>query len=227
MKIVKYISGLIFLVMIFSCNSKDGNPNTNNMNAATYFKTQSEAVLKGKNDLLSIMKSAGNFQFTVDPELLKKAQPGITVKHIELDFDQLLGERTLNTLSQLQGSPKSNINTLVVENNVVTVVQTVKSEKGWRVTGLADAALANDLDEVVNAQSNPAVSDIILYEIANLQAFVFMVKTIDRERYFTKYNGFNLKEGISIEQLYPMLHDDAQTFERKFGEEIKLKKLTK
>lgn len=228
MKIVNYITGMALVAALFSCSRKgDDSTNTDNPSTPQYFKTQSEAVLKGKNDLLNVMRSSAELKLTINPELLQKSQPGIIVKHLEIDFDRLLKQDQPTNLGQLSNNGKSNINTLMVDNNVITVVQTSNSEKGWAVTGLADAALANDIDEVLSAQSNSRIEEITLYEIANLQAFIFQVKTLDGEAYYSKYDGFNLKEGASIDQLYPVLRSDAQLFDRKYGEEIKSKQLVK
>lgn len=225
MKIYKQLTGLIVITAIMSCSNHTNGPTDSN-NLPQYFKTQSEAIQKGKNDLLSIMRSS-QFQFTVDPDLLQKSQPKITVKHVEIDFDQLLKQEQVNNLDQLRNEPKSNINALMIDNNVITVIQTAQSDKGWSVTGLADAALASDLDEVLSTQQNEQISEIILFEISNLQAFIYQVKTANGEAYFSKYNGANLKERTAIEQLYPVLHSDALLFERKYGEEIRSKKLLK
>jgi hypothetical protein len=225
MKLLKYIT-VLFPLMIISCGRNDGGTNNSDNNQPPYFKTQGEAVLKGKNDLLSILRSSA-FQFTIDPQLLERSQPGITVKHQDIDFDRLLKEENPVPLDQLVKDSKSNINTLMVENNVVTVVKTAKSDKGWTVTGLADAMLANELDEVLNAQPRERIQEVTLYEIDNLQAFVYQVKTLDGSAYFSSYNGFTLKQGASIEELFPVLHEDAQVFERKYGSEIKRKKLVK
>lgn len=227
MKILKYITVILSITAIISCRD-NGEDNTNPGNdSSAYFKTQSEAIQKGKNDLLTILRSGSGFQFTIDPELLQKSQQGITVKHKEVDFDRLLKEGSPIPFEQLTQDSKSNINTLVVDHNVITVIQTANSEKGWTVTGLADAALANDLDEVLSTQSSDRIEAVTLYEIANLQAYIYQVKTLDGESYFSKYDGFTLKQGTSIEEIYPVLHGDAQAFDRKYGNEIKLKKLVK
>lgn len=227
MKRIIYITGLALLTIVVACSRKNDDTTNTDESTPQYFKTQSEAVLKGKNDLLSILRSSAGFQFTVNPELLQKSQPGVSVKHVEIDFDQLLKLDNLNNLEQLSKELKSNINTLVVDRNVVTVIQTANSDKGWVIIGLADASLTNDLDEVLSSQINSRVEEITLYEIANLQALIYKVKTSDGETYFSRYNGFNLKENYSLERLYSLLHSDAQLFERKYGEEIKSKKLVK
>jgi hypothetical protein len=225
MKIYKQLAGLIGIIAIISCNDhKSGSSDSNS--TPQYFKTQSEAIQKGKNDLVSIMRSS-QFQFTVNPDLLQKAQPKITVKHVEIDFDQLVKHEQVNSLNELKNDAKSNINALMIDNNVITVIQTTLSDKGWTVTGLADAALTADLDEILSSQSNEVIDEIILYEISNLQAFIYQVKTTDGESYFTKYNGATLKERTAIEQFYPMLHGDALLFERKYGDEVRSKKLLK
>jgi hypothetical protein len=225
MKIYKQLTGLIFVLTIISCNDhRNGSSESNS--APQYFKTQSEAIQKGKNDLLSIMRSS-QFQFTIDPALLQKSQPKITVKHVEIDFNQLLKEEQVNNLNQLRNDAKSNINALMIDNNVVTIIQTVQSDKGWTVTGLADAALASDLDEVLSTQSIDQIDEITLYEIANLQAFIYQIKTTIGEMYFSKYNGATLKESTSIDQIYPVLHGDALLFERKYGDDLRYKKLLK
>jgi hypothetical protein len=225
MKLYKQLTGLILIITIISCNDHKGGTSDSG-STPQYFKTQSEAIQKGKNDLLSIMRSS-QFQFTVNPDLLQKAQPKITIKHVEIDFDQLLKQEQVNNLNQLRNDSKSNINALMIDNNVITVIQTAQSDKGWCVTGMADPALASDLDEVLSTQQNEQIDEITLYEIANLQAFIYQVKTTNGETYFSKYNGATLKERTSIEQLYPILHGDALLLERKYGEEIKSKKLLK
>lgn len=226
MKIYKQIILAAFIVTVVSCSRKDHDSNNSNDDTA-YFKTQSEAVIRGKNDLISVLRSTSAFQIAVNPELLQKSQPGISIKHLEVDFDQLLKQDGLNNLSALRNSPKSDINTLMVDNNLLTVVQTTHSPKGWTVTGLADSGLSNELSEILSAQSNSKINEVTLFEIPNLQAFIYRVKTAEGESYFTNYNGFSLKESVSIEQLYPLLHNDALVLERTYGDELKSKKLVK
>ncbi|HET6227690.1 MAG TPA: hypothetical protein VFF27_15515 [Bacteroidia bacterium] len=226
MKIYKQLLMIMMIITIISCNRKKDD-SSNSGDDTAYFKTQAEAVVRGKNDLISILRSNSGFQIAISQDLLQKAQPGITVRHLEVDFDQLLKQDQTNDLNQLKNNAKSNINTLMVENNVLTVIQTANSDKGWTVTGLADASLSNELSEILSAQSNSKIEEITLFEIPNLQAFVYQVKTPDGERYFTSYNGFSLKEGLSVDQLYPLLHSDALVLERTYGDELKLKKLVK
>ncbi len=225
MKIYKQITGMVLLMTIISCSHKN-DESTDSGSTPQFFKTQSEAIQKGKNDLASLIRSS-QFQFTINPELLQKSQPGITVKHVEIDFDQLIKEERISNLNQLKSDARSNINALMINSNVITVIQTAQSDKGWKVTGLADAALTSELDEIVSSLSNEQIEEVTLYEIANLQAFIYQVKTAEGEIYFSKYNGSGLKERISIEQLYPVLHGDALLFERKYGDEIRSKKLLK
>jgi hypothetical protein len=226
MKIYKQLLMIMAITTIISCNRKNDD-STNTGDDTAYFKTQSEAVVRGKNDLINILRSHSEIQIPINQDLLQKAQPGITVKHLDVDFDQVLKEEQINELSQLRNNAKSNINTLMVENTVLTVVQTANSDKGWTVTGLVDASLSNELNEIVNAPSNSKIDEITLFEIANLQAFIYEVKTPDGKRYFTSYNGFNLKEALSIDQLYPLLHSEALVLQRTYGDELKLKKLLK
>jgi hypothetical protein len=226
MKIYKQLIIAACITTIVSCNRKDTDSSDSDKDTA-YFKTQSEAVIRGKNDLISVLRSASAFDLPISPELLQKSQPGITIKNLEVDFDQLLKQDQINNLNQLKSNAKSDINTLMVDNNVLTVVRTVDSPKGWIVTGLADTGLSNELAEILSSQSGSRIEEITLFEISNLQAFIYRVKTTDGETYFTNYNGFSLKESVSIEQLYPLLHNDALTIERTYGDELKSKKLVK
>ena len=227
MKIYKHIILAALVITLASCKRNDNDSNTSNENSTAYFKTQSEAVIRGKNDLISVLRSTSAFQIAVNPELLQKSQPGISIRHLEVNFDQLLKQNELNNLSELSSTPKSDINTLMVDNNLLTVVQTINSPKGWTVTGLADSGLANELSEILGSQAGLKINDITLFEVPNLQAFIYKVKTAEGERYFTNYNGFSLKESISIEQLYPVLHSDALEMERTYGDELKSKELVK
>lgn len=216
----------VTMITIASCSRK-GNNSTDSNNSTSYFKTQSEAVIRGKNDLVNILRSSPSIQIAVNAELLEKSQPGISLKHLEVDFDQLLKQDQINNFYQLKNSEKSTINTLIVENNVLTIIQTANSDKGWRVTGLADATLTNDLNEVLASLATAKPVEITLFEIENLQASIYAIKTTEGETYHTNYNGFSLKEGVSIEQLYPLLHNDALTLERTYGDELKTKGLVK
>ena len=226
MKIYKQIIIAVLVTTIVACSIKTTNSD-NSGNSTPYFKTQSEAVIRGKNDLISILKSTSAFQLNVNPELLQKSQPGISVKHLEVDFDQLLKKDQLNSLNELKNTQKSYVNSLMVDSNVLTVIQTAESSKGWTVTGIADSGLANEIGEIINMQPNLKDGDVTLFEIPNLQAFVYQVKTSDGDSYYTSYNGFSLKERVSIEQLYPLLHSDALVLERTYGDELKSQKLVK
>lgn len=226
MKIYKQLVLAVLVTAIVSCSRK-GNDSNNSDNGTSYFKTQNEAIVRGKNDLISVLRSTSSFQLNINPELLQKSQPGISVKHVEVDFDQLLKKDQLNNLDELKNNQKSYINTLMVDNSLLTVVQTIESPKGWTVTGLADATLANELGEVLNSSTNFKDGDITLFEIPNLQAFIYQLKSAEGDSYYTNYNGFSLKESVSIEQLYPLLHNDALVLERTYGDELKSQKLVK
>lgn len=226
MKVYKHIILAALAITVVSC-SKKGNDSNNSTDDTAYFKTQSEAVIRGKNDLISVLRSTSAFQIAVNQELLQKSHPGISIKHLEVDFDQLLKQDALQNLSELRSAPKSDINTLIVDNNLLTVVQTIHSPKGWTVTGLADSGLSNELSEILNAQSYSNIKEVTLFEIPNLQAFIYQVKTDEGESYFTNYNGFSLKERVAIDQLYPLLHNDALVIERTYGDELKSKNLVK
>ena len=114
MKIYKHIILAALIITIASCSRK-GNDSNNSNDTSAYFKTQSEAVIRGKNDLISVLRSTSAFQIAVNPELLQKAQPGISIKHLEVDFDQLLKQDGLHNLNELRNNQKSDINTWMVD----------------------------------------------------------------------------------------------------------------
>ena len=135
---------------------------------------------------------------------------------------------SISSLGQLLKEEKSFISPLVADKNVTTVVETAKSEKGWTVIGLGDSQKAADLNTIMKAISNDnGASEITLYEIPNLQLFIYGVNTNNQEQYFMNYNQFSMREAVSIQNFYPVLKEDAMRFNKNFGDQIKKAKLVK
>lgn len=190
-----------------------------------HFASQEEAVRKAIADFAEVLRSGAGVQLGVDVATLERAQPGPTVRRVDLDFTRLLTADSATTFDQLVASERNLVVPLIADGDVATIVEVVRDDAGWRVVGLAGQDIASDLSAVLGAAGDTAAS-ITLYEVPNLQARVYGVATDAGERLHTDYQGrFSIRQGVDAATLLPVLRADAQTFERTYGDSARAGRL--
>lgn len=191
---------------------------TMGQNGKQVFQTPQEAAQKGKNDLLAVINLRKGTKVDVDTALLRQSTPGKPIKWFELDFNGLLQNDNVNSLKQIAKNEKNVFVPLQVNGRVVTVIEVKSTSSGWVVAGLGNAQVATDVNAVLNSAGN---AEITLYEVPNLQQWVYAVNSNEGEKYYVEYDRFNLKQGVELPALYNQLKKDAEQFNKEYGPKLK------
>ena len=211
------------MLWTIACNDQQ-RPMDNNQPQT--FNTPEEAIKKAKEDLLAVLRANKEINVGVDVATLEKAQPGPNVRQVVLNFDQLLTADSAADFSKFIKEDKSTVVPMIADNKVVTIVEVVKDDKGWKVTSLAAKDVADDLSAIHTAIGDTAQQAITIYEVPNLRTRVYGVRRNNTELFYTNYgNRFNIREGVQASQLLPVLKADAIEFQRKYGDLLKKEKL--
>ncbi len=191
-----------------------------------HFGTQDEAVRKAKADFLEVLRSGADLDLGVDAATLERAQPGPSVRRVDLDFARLLTADTAAGLAALVASERDIVVPFLVDGDVVTIAEVVQGDEGWRVVGLAGRDIASDLRVVLRTSPDTAAGQITLYEVPNLQARVYGVTREGREVLYTDYQGrFSIRQGVDAATLLPVLRVDAIEFQRVYGDSLRAGRL--
>ncbi|MET0340049.1 MAG: hypothetical protein ABW252_03570 [Polyangiales bacterium] len=194
------------------------------------FPSTEQAVQQAKRDLVDVLRMDGAVSLGLDPAMVERATPGLPVERVEVDFAQLLAADGSKGLDALGGAPRSTVVPLMFEQRAITIVEVESRSNGVRVVGLAGQDIARDLTQLDAVGDPRANRKVTLYEVPNLQARIYGVRTSDdpSERYFTTYRGrFALTDGVSADALVPVLRDDALAFQREYGERLKRERLVR
>lgn len=226
MKNLKYILIIISTpVLLYSCtDKKNGNNSQNGNQMENQFSSADDAVAKGKNDLLAILKNK-QFTINIDSAALKRSQPETPIPLYEVSFDRLLKSNGDSLITISTDSKKWNI-PLVDKNKIVATIATSKNEKGWQIDEVANPSISNDLNEIRASLNTPNML-IKVYEVPNINATLYETKIEGRNMYFTKYNGQSLRQPVAADVIFNQLKTDALVFQRRFGEQLKKGKLVK
>ncbi|HEY3403926.1 MAG TPA: hypothetical protein VGK59_11095 [Ohtaekwangia sp.] len=203
-----------------STPSADGEQDT-----PQFYSTADEAVAKAKADLLSILESDKNINLNIEGSALRDAQPGKSISYSVVDFNKLGGLDSLSDIKQIVKEVSSTIVPLVNQGNVVTIVEVSQGEKGWKVSGLGNAGLSRNINAVLAQPQNVGDAAIELYEVPNLRANLYVVKTADKELFYTDYNGYSIRESVNPSELLTRLKSDAEAFIKNYGDKLKDGKL--
>jgi hypothetical protein len=215
---------LLLSVVAISCNNQQKNMDQDQVK---YYATSQEAVKKAKEDLLAVIRSNKDFAPGVEAATLEKTEGGNEVRHVELSFDKLLIADSTGDLDKLIGSEMNTVIPLISNNNVATIVELNKSDKGWKIASLAGKEIADDLNTIRSAVGDSGQS-ITIYNVPNLQTKVYGVKKGGAELFYTNYGGqFSMRQGVKISDLLPALKNAAQRFQKEFGDKIKQQKLVR
>ena len=155
-----------------------------------------------------------------------KSTPSPALQQYQISFDELL---SADSFARFTGKELATVVPLVADDNVVTTAEVARDEKGWRIAGLSDKALVEDINTVRKAVG--AESEIVIYALPHAQFKVYGVMSAAQggatgAGLYTSYPGFSLKEPVSPEQLLSVLKRDAAEFREKYGDALKKQKLT-
>lgn len=186
------------------------------------FATPEEAANQARSHLLSLMQSQKEITLGLEASAIEKSRPAKPLKHFQVTFNELL---SADSFAKFTGNELATVVPLMTDNNVVTTAEVAKDEKGWRITALADKGLSDELDTVLKAAGDQ--SEIVIYDLPHApRTKVYAVTKAAGPTFYTSYPGFNLREGVSAEQLLTVLKRDAADFQAKHAEALKKQRLT-
>lgn len=224
MKTILKSAFLLFSVVFifYACNSVKGE---GKMNEPKIFETPEKAIEKAKNDLIQVLETNKDLDLGIDVDTLRKAEPAKLVPFADVDFEKILSTETIKSLSDVSSPPKSMLAPFVLMNNVVGVVEVGSERNGWKIVGLGNKPITEDLNTArIPLNGNETVT---VYEVPNLQIFIYGVKRESGESYFLNFDKHTLKEGTDLQAFYPALRDRAIEFQKEFGDILKKEKLLK
>lgn len=207
----------IVVMMLFSAIAMSQN---NSMKDAV------EAAQKGKQDLLEILRSGRDLNIGVSADELERARAGTPVPRKMLNFDQMLNMKPDSDLSKMvkEAGSKSVIVPFGKNMDVATIVVVAPSEKGYEVAGLGGTSVAQDLSRVMKASGS---SNIVAYEVPNLQTTIYAVTESGQGMYYTSFQGNSIRRGVSASALFPALQQAAQKFQQEYGDKVKDQRLVR
>jgi hypothetical protein len=227
MKNLKYIPlGICLMGSLFSCTDKK-ILNTNSSSESSesienVFKTPEEALNKGKNDLLVLLKNK-TINSTINLDALERSKPEAALAAYEVSFERLISSQD-SLIENISMTSQKTLTPLVDNNSVVTVITTSNKDNNWTLNEITNSKMSKDLTEIKNkfVGQNPQIS---LFEVPNINASIYEVKLGERSLYFTDYNGNSLINPISKSELLKTIRTDAMVFQRMNGELLKKRPL--
>jgi hypothetical protein len=216
---------LSFTFVFYSCAQQDDRKDEDEMNGDKTFASPEEAAEKAKRDLIELLETRKDLDMQIDAERLRNAEISSLVNYVEVDFTKLVNTDSVKSLSQISAGQKSMIAPFVLDNNVVATAEVGKVNDGWKVIGLSNPAITNDLNSPgIMHDRNMRVT---LYEVPNLQVFIYAQQQDTTEKYFLNFENFDIREGVPLSVFYPVLHERAARFQREFGDRLQREKLVK
>lgn len=212
---------------ISSANGQEKAHMNNSEGIPKIFSTSEEAVQQGKKDLLALFSFKHDLNVGLDSSQIEETSLGKAIESFDVDFQKLIKESDVTGLNELAGASKGNITPLMLGHEVVSVIDTRKDEDGWKVSGLTNPTVTNDLNQILEAHLRRGVEKMSYYEVPNIHARIYSTSIEGETRYFTNYDVFSFDKPISILELLPKLREDAQNFEKLYGEILKEKHLVK
>ena len=212
---------LVLPLAAFGCGGQEAM----NEDVVQTFATAEQAAAKAREDLLEVLRGKAGLQAGVETERVERAQPAAPIERFDVSFDKLLAAESLTRFAALVDAPRDTVVPLVADGNLVTIVTIKHDAPGWRIVGLTDKALTDDLAAVRAASGGEDATAI--YEVPNLDVRVYAVASGEGERLFTNYPArrFSLREPLSTDALVPALRLDARAFQEKYGVTLQREKL--
>ena len=213
---------LSFIFVFYSCTNQEGE---GEMNEQKIFKTPEEAIEKAKSDLIRVLETNKDLDLGIDVEKLRNAEPVEPARYAEVDFEKLLRSENVLSLSDISSPPKSMVAPFVFENTVVGVAEVGEVPDGWKIVGLGNKPITDDLNTTRIMLDKEAA--VTIYEVSNLQLFIYGVKKEASETYYLNFSEFTLKDSTDLKAFYPILRESSIRFNKEYGDKLKKEKLVK
>ena len=193
------------------------------MNEPKIFNTPEEAAAKAKSDLIEVLETNRDLDLGIDVEKLRNSQPAKMIKDADVDFQKLLTTENVQSLSDISNSPKSMLTPFIAMNRVIGVVEVGPERGGWKVVGLGNKPVKEDLNTTgIDLSGN---EDVTVYEVPNLQLYIYGVRKNGSETYHLNFGQYTLRDSTSIQDFYPELHESSIKFQREYGGILKKERL--
>jgi len=213
---------LLVIFFVFSCSTQKGEIE---MSKDKIFTTPEEAAKEAQNNLIQIHESYKDINLDIDINKLRESKLTSLIQYVLVDFEKILSSDSVASLSKIVASDKSIIAPFILNNEIIGITEVVKISDGWKVSGLGNKAIRDDLNHSRVLQTrNP---DVTLYEVPNLHLMIYAVFEDNKEVYFLNFDQFTMKEAITIEEFYPVMRERAIQFDKEFGDRLKREKLLK
>ena len=222
LKTALFLFSLIFFLV--ACEKQEGE-GEGEMNEKNSFDTPEEAVAKAKSDLIQVLETSKDLDLGIDVEKLRNATQVRMVQYVDVDFGKLLTTENVQSLSDISSAPKSMVAPFALQSNVVGVVEVREERSKWKVSGLGNKPLTEDFNMAGIANNNEAA--VTVYEVPNLQIFVYGVRMGGAETYHVNFGEYTLKDTVSIQAFYPLLRENSIQFQKEFGDILKKQQLVK
>ena len=187
------------------------------------YKTPEDAAASAKSDLIQVLETNKEIDLGIDVTKMRKAELVRLVQYAEVDFEKILTTETVQSLSEISFPPKRMVVPFVLENNVVGIAEVSETNDGWKVSGLGNKPITDDLNTSRVTLNTSA--EVTIYEVSNLQIFIYGVKKEASETYFLNFGEFTLKDSTALEAFYPSVRENSIRFQKEFGEQLKKEKL--
>ena len=214
---------LLSIILIFSsCQSQEGE---GEMNEPKIYKTPEDAAANAKSDLIQVLETDKNIDLGIDVAKLRKAELVRVAKYQEVDFEKILTTESVQSLSEISFPHKSMVAPFVLDDKVVGVAEVTEVSDGWKVSGLGNKPITDDINTTrVNLNND---LEVIIYEVPNLQIYIYGVRKGAVETYYLNFDNFTLKDSTALKTFYPVVRESSIRFHKEFGEQLKKEKLVK
>jgi hypothetical protein len=213
---------LPIIFIFYSCQNQEGD---GEMNEQKIYKTPEDAAVNAKSDLIQVLETNKEIDLGIDVAKLRKAELARLVQYQEVNFEKILSTESVRNLSEISFLPKSMIAPFVLENNVVGVAEVSEVRDGWKVIGLGNRPITDDLNTTrITLNSN---LEATVYKVPNLQIFIYGIMSEVSETYYLNFGEFTLRDSTSLKVFYPALRENSIRFQKEFGDQLKKEKLLK
>ena len=217
MKTITFITTLVlYLLFAFNVNMVSGQ---------NQFKTQEEAIQKAQESFAVLIES-GVGDFGVKAEEIRNAKATLPLNYQQLDFMSLLDTANIESFKSLGSSMMNYVVPLVLNARIIAVIQITENEESWSIVGMGNTALSDALNSLPEDIKNDSLPNVIIYDIPNIIATVYVLESEADEVCYADYGQFSLGEGVESAVILENLHMAAVVFQEKYGDVLKEKKLT-
>lgn len=205
----RILARVIAISILFSCNNT--SPNEIDSSGPYYqFATSTEAVEKGKKDLLEIVKRKELKGISIDSSLLVRAEAEESVNTIDISLDLLLKADSIESMQDIVYKEKGRITPLYADDKIVTSIITRIDSGIWTVSGFRNQFVESDISVLRKIIPVYHQSEISLYEVPGVEAHIYGFKVEGKERYYTNYQGMTFDQPVALNKLIEMLKNDVK-----------------